>query len=718
MEKVMRLLCRSLVMLIWVIAAGALAWQFTVPCGVAAAVAGTLAAFAMAKFVARKGLRLPVLWIGAAAAWVVLTSVVSALRGSPQVSVWLGAGGVYAAAECLFWFFSALVWVGALETSSRVSPFFVAIDITAVAAILTGLLSAHRDGLVNRPFFLIDWLWTRGYDPLPVFMAAGAVVAALTIILLALRGSKRASMNGILAGVLLVLLIVAALPAVALKMLPAVTGAGGGDGGKDHAGSSKNSGGKNSSADKGKNQDQNPSFDNQSQNGRQQPVAVVLLHDDYNPPAGYYYFRETAFSQFNGQRLVRDGSGKRDRDSSEFFPSPSIELYPSPQTPGATRVRTTVALLTSHARPFGLVNANRLTAAQNPDPRRFDRAYNVESSAPRADYKSLLGRQLGAPDWDADTWAHYTAMPDDPRYSELARQALDILRPDLAGDRVAQVLAVKVWLEKNGTYSMHSGHGAAADPVADFLFGDRTGHCVYFAHAAVLLFRSLGVPARVGSGYAVDARQRGSGSSLLIRGEDSHAWPEIYVRGLGWVVVDIAPEKSLEPPEQPVDSGLQQMMGDIARNSPLNQENLDPSAEPWWKTLLGWLASRISPFLLAVLAFLYGMKLWRRYAIYFCRERLAARAAYRAMLDKLAEAGHRRRFGETRERFGDSKGGLCPAFAGITNLHLAAALGRKHIARKQAADAYQAAAQQLKTGVPFARRWLGILNPISWLGVK
>ena len=283
---------------------------------------------------------------------------------------------------------------------------------------------------------------------------------------------------------------------------------------------------------------------------------------------------------------------------------------------------------------------------------------------------------------------------------------------------MAQALAVKVWLEKNGTYSMHSGHGAAADPVADFLFGDRTGHCVYFAHSAVLLFRSLSIPARVGSGYAVSARQRGSGSSLLIRGEDSHAWPEIYVRGLGWVVIDIAPEKSLEPPEQPVDSGLQQMMGDIARSSPLNHENLDPSAEPWWKILLRWLAAWFSPLLLTVFALLYVMKLWRRYAIYFCSERQAARTAYRAMLDKLAEAGHRRRFGETRERFGDSLGPLCPAFPGMTNLHLAAALGRKRIARKQAADAYRAAAQQLKTRVPFARRCLGILNPISWLGVK
>ena len=43
------------------------------------------------------------------------------------------------------------------------------------------------------------------------------------------------------------------------------------------------------------------------------PVAVVLLHDDYSPPLGYYYFRQTAFSQFNGVRLVASTRDDVDR---------------------------------------------------------------------------------------------------------------------------------------------------------------------------------------------------------------------------------------------------------------------------------------------------------------------------------------------------------------------------------------------------------------------
>ena len=47
--------------------------------------------------------------------------------------------------------------------------------------------------------------------------------------------------------------------------------------------------------------------------------------------------------------------------------------------------------------------------------------------------------------------------------------------------------------------------------------------------------RALGIPARVGSGYAVDESARQGGSAILLSGANSHAWPEIYVDGVGWV---------------------------------------------------------------------------------------------------------------------------------------------------------------------------------------
>jgi hypothetical protein len=58
-------------------------------------------------------------------------------------------------------------------------------------------------------------------------------------------------------------------------------------------------------------------------------------------------------------------------------------------------------------------------------------------------------------------------------------------------------------------------------PLARFLLRSRTGHCEYFATAAVLLLRQAGFPARYCVGYAV---HEGSGQNYVVRQHDAHAW--------------------------------------------------------------------------------------------------------------------------------------------------------------------------------------------------
>ena len=45
------------------------------------------------------------------------------------------------------------------------------------------LFAAHRQGYINRPFFLVDPLWSRGIDPMPIFLALGGAVAMLVAFL-------------------------------------------------------------------------------------------------------------------------------------------------------------------------------------------------------------------------------------------------------------------------------------------------------------------------------------------------------------------------------------------------------------------------------------------------------------------------------------------------------------------------------------------------------
>ena len=89
---------------------------------------------------------------------------------------------------------------------------------------------------------------------------------------------------------------------------------------------------------------------------------------------------------------------------------------------------------------------------------------------------------------------------------------------------------------------------------------------MHFSFAATYMFRSLGIPARVGIGYAVPASNKAGGSSLLIQAVHGHAWPEIYFRDIGWVIVDPAPQQTLVDMTTDPQNNLQQLLGDMLRN--------------------------------------------------------------------------------------------------------------------------------------------------------
>ncbi len=69
--------------------------------------------------------------------------------------------------------------------------------------------------------------------------------------------------------------------------------------------------------------------------------------------------------------------------------------------------------------------------------------------------------------------------------------------------------------------------GPGPTAIAEFLTETRSGHCEYFATAAVLLLREAGVPARYAVGYAVMEQDR-PGGEWVIRGLHRHAWCRVW----------------------------------------------------------------------------------------------------------------------------------------------------------------------------------------------
>jgi transglutaminase-like putative cysteine protease len=132
-----------------------------------------------------------------------------------------------------------------------------------------------------------------------------------------------------------------------------------------------------------------------------------------------------------------------------------------------------------------------------------------------------------------------------------AEHTLDVtgLTPDIAalagdvagtGDALARAQRVEQHLATAYGYTLDFvGRDLGGDPISDFLFRYRSGHCEYFASAMVLMLRSLDIPARFVTGFL------GSEPSALgyhiVRQSNAHAWVEAWIPGRGWQVFDPTP---------------------------------------------------------------------------------------------------------------------------------------------------------------------------------
>lgn len=73
---------------------------------------------------------------------------------------------------------------------------------------------------------------------------------------------------------------------------------------------------------------------------------------------------------------------------------------------------------------------------------------------------------------------------------------------------------------------------------ADYiLLESRQGYCTHYATLFVLLARAAGIPARYVQGYAYTAQ----GSVTSVMSDTSHAWPEAYIEGFGWLDFEPTP---------------------------------------------------------------------------------------------------------------------------------------------------------------------------------
>ena len=133
---------------------------------------------------------------------------------------------------------------------------------------------------------------------------------------------------------------------------------------------------------------------------------------------------------------------------------------------------------------------------------------------------------------------------------QLAREVAGEGTPAEKADRIeAHLLAQYV-------YTLDFLGRDSENPIEDFLFTYKSGHCEYFASSMVLLLRAVGIPARLSTGFLGAEYNRLEGY-YMVRQENAHAWVEAYTPSRGWQVFDPTPPEGR--PGAPERSLLQLM---------------------------------------------------------------------------------------------------------------------------------------------------------------
>jgi transglutaminase-like putative cysteine protease len=162
-----------------------------------------------------------------------------------------------------------------------------------------------------------------------------------------------------------------------------------------------------------------------------------------------------------------------------------------------------------------------------------DTIYSVVSEVPVQPDPSAM-----TPDSDVDLgpeFDRYLQLPHSlgPRFTSLAKQiTADAPTP------ADKALAVQDWIKRNKRYRLDIPRDPPGqDPVNVFVFNRRDGFCEQIASTMALMLRATGVPTRLVTGFGEGQRNVFTGY-WEIKNSDSHAWVEVYYRGIGWVPYD------------------------------------------------------------------------------------------------------------------------------------------------------------------------------------
>ena len=156
--------------------------------------------------------------------------------------------------------------------------------------------------------------------------------------------------------------------------------------------------------------------------------------------------------------------------------------------------------------------------------------YFAQSFRPETEIKPYI-----APPLSSTETTEYLLLPTiDRRIIDLARNL------DHGGTTVERARGFEQYLRRNYSYTTELLKQEVPDPLANFLFDRRAGHCEYFASSMAVMLRVVHIPTRVVTGFQSGVYNPITGWHVL-RASDAHSWVEAWAPGHGWITFDPTP---------------------------------------------------------------------------------------------------------------------------------------------------------------------------------
>jgi transglutaminase-like putative cysteine protease len=181
---------------------------------------------------------------------------------------------------------------------------------------------------------------------------------------------------------------------------------------------------------------------------------------------------------------------------------------------------------------------DNIVSVSTPHIYQVDDRYTVNSEIIRPTIEQLQAAKNFFPSWISGRYLQLPGQFPDT----IATLSRSLTRRNT--NEYDKVMAVTNYLARfkyvlEGTYPPED-----KDAVSDFLFTQKAGNCTNFASAAVVMLRSVNIPARLCTGYIPHYVDK-TNKTFVVLAKDYHAWPEVYFPGYGWIEFEVTPGTAL-----------------------------------------------------------------------------------------------------------------------------------------------------------------------------